>query len=165
VPASADLANHAIGEVAAFSPSAVRAPLPDISFTDEAGTTRTLADWRGKVVLLNLWATWCVPCRAEIPSLDALESALGGKDFEVVAISTDLGGPEKSRKFLDQAQARTLKLYIDKSGTSKAVGVIGLPTTLLIDREGREVGRLVGPAQWSSADAKALITAAIAEKG
>jgi thiol-disulfide isomerase/thioredoxin len=165
VPASADFASHATGEVAAFSPSATRTPLPNISFTDEAGRTRSLADWRGKVVLLNLWATWCVPCRAEIPSLDALEASLGGKDFDVLAISTDLGAPEKPRKFLDQAQARSLKLYLDRSGSSKAIGVIGLPTTLLIDREGREIGRLVGPAQWSSADAKALITAAIAEKG
>ena len=134
--------------------------LPDVSFTDGAGRTRTLKDWRGKVVLLNLWATWCAPCRREMPDLDKLQASLGSDSFEVVAVSVDRKGLAASKRFLDQIKVKNLGLYNDVS--TKMAGklkVLGMPTTLLLDRKGREVGRLVGPAEWNSDDAKRLISA------
>ncbi len=136
--------------------------LPDFTFEDADGATKSLADFKGKVVLLNIWATWCVPCREEMPQLNALEAELGGEDFQVVAINIDRGGPDKAVKFLDETKATDLALYTDPTGklfsTLKAVG---MPTTLLISRDGKEMGRLAGPADWASPDAKRLIQAAI----
>ena len=136
--------------------------LPGIAFNDANGKPRTLDDWAGKVVLLNIWATWCSPCRKEMPHLDALQRALGGEKFEVVAVSIDRGTPEKSRKFLAEVKATALKLYHDPNAqlgfTLKA---IGMPATLLIDKQGREVGRLVGPAEWNAEEAKRLVRAEI----
>lgn len=138
------------------------AELAEIAFTDGTGQAKTLADFKGKTVLLNLWATWCGPCREEMPGLDRLQAELGSDKFEVVALSLDRGGVEKSKKFLDQIQVKSLGTYVDASGkSSKTLRIIGMPTTLLIDAEGREVGRLVGPAHWDSEDAKKLIEAAI----
>jgi thiol-disulfide isomerase/thioredoxin len=137
--------------------------LPQFTFADAAGQSKSLADFKGKLVLLNIWATWCVPCREEMPTLDKLESRLGGKDFQVVAVNIDKGGPEKAASFLKETGAAHLALYTDPSGklfsTLKAVG---MPTTLLIDRDGREIARLVGPADWASPEAFAVIEAAIA---
>jgi thiol-disulfide isomerase/thioredoxin len=113
-------------------------------------------------VLLNLWATWCAPCREEMPSLDRLQKDLGSDKFEVVALSLDRKGAEASQKFLDETKVSSLKLYVDasaKQGTT--LKIVGMPTTILIDKEGRELGRLAGPAEWDSEDAKRLITAAI----
>lgn len=135
-------------------------PLADIAFEDGTGTKRSLADFKGRYVLLNLWATWCAPCRHEMPSLDRLQKRLGGKDFEVVALSVDRQGAGPSKKFLDDIKVEKLALYVDS--TSKSLGALkatGLPTTILIDREGREVGRLAGPAEWDGADAVRLIEA------
>ncbi len=154
------------GAMAAFVVRPEPLALPDFSFTDAEGGPQSLADFRGKVVLLNIWATWCVPCREEMPMLDELQRELGGKDFEVVAVNIDKGGPDKARDFLTETGAANLALYTDPPGklfvTLKAVG---MPTTLLIDREGREIGRLVGPADWASAEAKRLIEAAIGATG
>lgn len=140
--------------------------LPEASFNDPAGKPIMLASFKGKIVLVNLWATWCVPCRKELPDLDRLAGELGSDKFEVVAISLDRGAPDKPRKLLDDMKLSRLKLYHDPSArlgfTWKAVG---MPVTLLLDREGREIGRLVGPAEWASEDAKRLITAAIAASG
>ena len=137
--------------------------LPDLAFVDGTGATKTLADWRGKVVLLNIWATWCVPCRDEMPALDKLETKLGGKDFEVVAVNIDKGGPEKPASFLKEVGATHLALYIDPTGKLfSTVKTVGMPTTLVIDRNGKEIGRLIGPADWASPGALALIAAAIA---
>ena len=136
--------------------------LPELSFTNASGETKTLADWKGKIVLLNIWASWCVPCREEMPQLDKLQGELGGKDFDVVAVNIDRGGADKAKKFLDETGASHLTLYTDGSGKLfAAVKAVGMPTTLLIDREGREIGRLVGPADWGSAEAKQLIEAAV----
>jgi thiol-disulfide isomerase/thioredoxin len=136
--------------------------LPDITFADAAGKPKTLADFKGKIVLLNIWATWCVPCREEMPAFDALQTKLGGEDFAVVAVNIDKGGPEKAQAFLKETGATHLAIYTDPSGklfsTLKAVG---MPTTLLIDREGREIARLVGPADWASPEAIAVMEAAI----
>lgn len=126
-------------------------PLPEIKFEDGNGEALTLADLRGKTVLLNIWATWCVPCREEMPTLDALEAALGGPAFEVVPLSVDRAGPEVVRKFYAEIGIEHLGLYIDASmRASFDLQAPGLPTTLLIDSEGRELGRLVGPAEWDT---------------
>ncbi|MGH6826806.1 TlpA disulfide reductase family protein [Methyloceanibacter sp.] len=151
------------GAMAAFLARPKPLDLGEVSFVDGEGETKSLSDWRGKVVLLNIWATWCVPCREEMATLDKLEAALGGKDFQVVAVNIDRGGGDKPKSFLAETGATHLSLYTDPSGklfsTLKAVG---MPTTLLLDRAGHEIGRLVGPANWDSPEALALIKAAIA---
>ena len=153
------------GPLAAFVVKPTRPPVADLAFSDESGAAKLLSNWRGKVVLVNLWATWCGPCRKEMPALARLQSKLGGADFEVVAISIDRKGAPASAAFLAEAGATALKLYIDPSTKSLgAVQAIGLPATLLIDREGREIGRLLGPAEWDSPEAEKLVSAAIAER-
>lgn len=134
----------------------------DVRFSDAGGAVRSLAEWRGRVVLLNLWATWCAPCRKEMPALDRLQQALGSERFEVVALSVDRAGIEGSRKFLDQIDVRALRLYVDPSArASVLLKAVGLPATLLIDAEGREIGRLTGPAEWDSEEARRLIEAVL----
>jgi thiol-disulfide isomerase/thioredoxin len=133
------------------------------TFNGPDGKAMKLSDLKGKVVLLNLWATWCAPCRKEMPFLDKLQAELGSDQFEVVALSVDRGDPDKARKFLEEVGATSLKFYHDPTAQAGfSLMAIGMPTTLLFDREGREIGRLVGPAEWHSDDAKALIKAAIA---
>jgi thiol-disulfide isomerase/thioredoxin len=148
------------GQMAAFVFRKAPEALPEATFQDATGKERTLADWRGKVVLVNLWATWCLPCRKEMPSLDRLQKELGSDKFEVVAVSVDRKGLEASRKFLDETQVQSLSLYVDASARmTSTFKVVGLPATLLLDTQGREVGRLLGPAEWDSEDAKRLIRA------
>jgi len=126
-------------------------PLPKITFEDGDGQALTLASFKGTTVLLNIWATWCVPCREEMPTLDALQAELGGPGFEVVPLSVDRAGPEVVRKFYAEIGIRNLGLYIDASmQASFDLAAVGLPTTLLIDAEGQELGRLVGPAEWDA---------------
>jgi thiol-disulfide isomerase/thioredoxin len=165
-PAVPSLAGLNKGRMTTFVFQKALTAVPDISFVDGGGAEKKLSAFKGKVVLLNLWATWCAPCRHEMPALDRLQAQLGGSDFEVVALSTDRGGLEKPRKFLADMGVKALALYNDASGRNASeLKVIGMPTTLLIDREGRELGRLVGPAEWDSEDAKALITAAVKSAG
>ncbi len=149
------------GEMAAFLIHPAPPAVPAVVFKDADGKELNLEAWRGKVVLLNLWATWCAPCRKEMPALDQLKTELGGKDFDVIALSTDRGGIEKPRKFWGDVGIKSLGLYLDSNDAQHGLSVIGLPTTLLIDRTGREIGRLVGPAEWASPEAKALLQAAI----
>ena len=138
--------------------------LPDINFNDASGAPKSLADWRGKVVLLNVWATWCVPCRDEMPALDRLQTELGGNAFEAVAVNIDKNGPDKARAFLQETGATHLALYTDPSGKLfAALKTVGMPTTLIIDRNGKEIGRLVGPADWGSPEAKRVIEVAVAQ--
>lgn len=140
-----------------FAPGTVAAragiaspPLPEIRFQDASGNSRSLSDFRGRVVLLNLWATWCVPCRKEMPSLDRLQAQLGGPAFEVVALSIDRS-PPAVREFYQQYGIRALALYIDPSTeVTRSLGTVGIPTTLLVDGEGRELWRRVGPAEWDA---------------
>ncbi len=133
-------------------------PVPALSFKDAAGTPMTLADFRGRVVLLNIWATWCVPCRKEMPDLDRLEAELGGPGFLVLALSIDRGGLERVKKFFDDTAIEHLAIYLDQqSAAMGALAITGVPTTLLIDRDGREVRRWVGPAEWSSPEFRSLI--------
>lgn len=150
------------GHMAAFVYKKVPEPLAAVAFVDGEGRQRTLADWKGRVVLLNLWATWCAPCRKEMPELDQLQADMGSDRFEVVALAVDRAGVEAARKFLQQINASALRLYVD--ATARGVTELkaaGLPTTVLIDREGREIGRLTGPAEWNSADARRLVQSVI----
>ena len=153
------------GGIGTFVLKPTPAALPNAAFQTADGAPVTLDAWRGKVVLLNLWATWCIPCRKEMPALDRLQSQLGSPDFEVVALSIDRSGVAGTRKFLDSVAIKNLKLYADPSAKlANEFKAIGLPTTLLIDRQGREIGRLIGPAEWDSPDAVALIQKALAAK-
>ena len=137
-------------------------PLPALAFTDADGAAKGLADFKGRVVLLNIWATWCVPCRAEMPALDRLQARLGGPDFQVLALSIDRKGIEAVKPFYLELGLGSLGIYLDRSGSAAhALNTEGVPTTLLIDREGREVGRKLGPAQWDEPNAIALIRRAI----
>ncbi len=151
------------GEMAAFLLHPEPREVPAIAFRDGEDRPVSLGDWKGRVVLINLWATWCAPCRREMPSLDALQAKLGGDDFEVVAISVDRKGIPASKAFLEDTGSDNLALYVDPTLRVNAdLKAHGLPATILIDREGRERGRLVGPAEWDSDDALALIRAAMA---
>lgn len=126
-------------------------PVPELSFVDAAGTPHSLAELRGKLVLLNVWATWCAPCREEMPALDRLQAALGGPRFEVVALSVDPQGAAVARRFFAEVGVKSLALYVDPSTQAAfKLGAPGLPVTLLVDRDGREIGRRLGPAKWDS---------------
>lgn len=134
-----------------FVPREQARPLPDVAFEDTTGATLRLADFRGKVVLLNLWATWCAPCRREMPTLDRLQAKLGGADFHVLALSMDREGLLVVRQFYEELGLAALDIHVDASGrASRTLRAPGLPTTLVLDRQGRELGRLLGPAQWDS---------------
>jgi len=138
--------------------------LPQFKFNNADGTPLTLDQWKDKVVLLNLWATWCAPCRKEMPSLDRLKAQLGGDEFDVVAISVDRGGIDKPKAFLEKIGTEHLALYHDPTGRLGAkLKAFGMPTTLLINRKGEEIGRLIGPAEWDSDDAVKLVETAIAQ--
>jgi thiol-disulfide isomerase/thioredoxin len=134
--------------------------LPDVPFLNGEGAQTNLASFKGKVVLLNLWATWCAPCREEMPGLDKLQTELGSDKFQVVALAIDKAGVAGAKKFLADIKAEKLGVYADPTGKEgTTLKVIGMPTTILIDAEGREIGRLIGPAHWDSPEAKALIEA------
>ena len=158
------------GEVAALNVAKAPLKVPNLAFADASGKPLTLADWRGKTVLLNLWATWCVPCRQEMPTLDALEGKLGGPNFQVVALNIDTRDPEKAKTFLKDIGVSHLSYYADGSAKSfqdlKSVGrAFGMPTTLLVDPNGCEIGTIAGPADWASPDALKLIRAALNQTG
>ena len=160
------VAPFAHGEVAAVNVAKSPLRIPDLSFQDASGKPLTLADWRGRTVLLNLWATWCVPCRKEMPTLDALEQKLGGPDFQVVAVNIDTRDPDKPKAFLKDIGVQKLNYYADASAKSfqelKAIGrAFGMPTTVLVDPHGCEIGTIAVPAEWASGDAVKLIKAAL----
>lgn len=154
------------GEVAAVTAARSGLRVPDIEFRDGSDAEKKLSDWRGRVVLLNLWATWCVPCRKEMPALDELQAKLGGERFEVVAVNIDTRDPAKPKAWLKEAGIDRLGYYHDGKARVfqdlKAVGkALGMPTSMLIDGNGCEIGTLSGPAEWASDDALKLIRAAI----
>jgi thiol-disulfide isomerase/thioredoxin len=166
VQLASKIAPLARGEVAAVNVAKSPLRLPDLAFTDAAGKPTRLADRRGRTVLLNLWATWCVPCRKEMPTLDALQDKLGGPGFEVVAVNIDTRDPDKPKRFLQEIGVRKLAYYADPSAKVfqdlKEIGrAFGMPTTLLVDPNGCEIGTIAGPADWASDDAVRLIEAAL----
>jgi thiol-disulfide isomerase/thioredoxin len=163
--AAGDRPSYNRGTMTAFVMRKEPVALPDIAFKDGEGNPVTLADWRGRVVLINLWATWCAPCRREMPSLARLQDEIGGDDFEVLAISVDRKGAEASAKFLSETGAENLALYVDETfKVARDLKAPGLPVTILVDRQGREIGRLTGPAEWDSEDALSLIGAVIEDR-
>lgn len=136
--------------------------VPEIEFVDGEGATRRLSDFLGKNILLNLWATWCVPCREEMPSLDQLQKDMGSDEFEVIALSLDRAGKQVAEKFFSETHIKNLKLYVDSTMKSgNALRAVGMPTTILIDREGNERARVPGPGVWDSPETKALIRQAL----
>ena len=160
------LAPLARGEVAAVKVAKSGLKVPGLAFQDAAGRPLTLERWRGRTVLLNLWATWCVPCRKEMPALDALEKKLGGPGFEVVAVNIDTRDPDKPKAFLKELGIEKLAYYADPTAKTfqdlKEIGrAFGMPTTMLVDRQGCELGTIAGPAEWASDDAVKLIQAAL----
>jgi thiol-disulfide isomerase/thioredoxin len=159
------LAPLARGEVAAVAIASEPKRLPELTFTGADGKPRALADFQGKTILLNLWATWCVPCRKEMPALDALQAKLGSDKFEVVAVNIDTRNLDKPKTWLQEVGITKLGYYADPSAKVfqdlKAIGkAFGMPTTLLVDPQGCELGALAGPAEWASDDAVKLIEAA-----
>jgi thiol-disulfide isomerase/thioredoxin len=154
------------GEVAALTMATSPLRLPDLVFDDADGKPKKLSDWRGKTVLVNLWATWCVPCRKEMPALDGLQQKLGSDKFEVVAINIDTRDADKPKKFLQDAKLTRLGYFSDAKAKVfqdlKAVGrALGMPTSVLIDGAGCEIGTIAGPAEWDSDDALKLIAASM----
>jgi len=160
------IAPLAHGEVAALTMASAPLRLPDLAFEDADGKARKLSDWRGKTVLVNLWATWCVPCRREMPALDNLQGKLAGPNFDVVAINIDTRDADKPRNFLKEAKLTRLAYFSDQKAKSfqdlKSIGrALGMPTSVLVDGSGCEIATIAGPAEWDSEDAVKLITAAI----
>ncbi len=154
------------GELAAFQIARAPEKLSELAFTGPKGQPMTLADFHGKVALVNLWATWCTPCRKEMPALDRLSAALGGADFAVVPVSIDVGDSGRPAAFLEQTGVKNLPLYTDRTTeifeSLKSRGLaIGLPVTVLLDRNGCRLGHINGPAEWDSEDGRRLIEAAI----
>jgi thiol-disulfide isomerase/thioredoxin len=160
------IAPLARGEVAALTVATTPLRLPDLTFEDADGKPKKLSDWRGRTVLVNLWATWCVPCRKEMPALEGLQTRLGGENFEVVAINIDTRDPEKPKNFLRDAHLTRLGYFSDEKAKVfqdlKAIGrALGMPTSVLVDAQGCEIATIAGPADWDSDDAIKLITAAV----
>ena len=160
------LAPLAQGELAALTMATTPLRLPDLAFEDAGGKPRKLSDWRGRTVLVNLWATWCVPCRKEMPALEALQTRLGGPDFEVVAVNIDTRDLQKPKNFLKEAHLTRLSYFSDQKAKVfqdlKEIGrALGMPTSVLVDGQGCEIATIAGPAEWGSDDAIKLITAAM----
>jgi thiol-disulfide isomerase/thioredoxin len=166
VALSQKLAPLAHGEVAALTMATTPLKLPDLAFEDADGKPKKLSDWRGRTVLVNLWATWCVPCRREMPALNGLQTKLGGPDFEVVAVNIDTRDPEKPKNFLKDANLTRLGYFTDEKAKVfqdlKSIGrALGMPTSVLVDGQRCEIATIAGPADWASDDAIKLISAAI----
>ena len=156
----------ATGAVAAMLAASEPTSLSGLAFHAPDGSEMTLGDLAGKTVLLNLWATWCGPCRAEMPALDALQKQKGGADFEVVAVNIDRGSEDKPRKFLQETGVETLKFYRDETmgvfnDLKRRALAVGLPVTILIDDKGCMLANMNGPADWASDDALRLVDVAL----
>lgn len=139
-------------------------PATTTKFQDESGNEVSFSDYKGKVILVNFWATWCAPCIREMPDLNNLQNDLGGENFEVVLISENQDGIESSLKFIKDNNISNLTTHIDDNrNVARTLKTKALPTSILIDADGFEVGRLIGPAEWNSGDAKALINFVISK--
>jgi thiol-disulfide isomerase/thioredoxin len=155
------------GEVGTLVVATKPVQMPDLAFQDANGNSKKLSDWKGRTVLVNLWATWCVPCRKEMPALNNLQARLGSKNFEVVAINIDTGDADKPKAFLKDGNLTRIAVFSDTKAKSfqdlKSAGLaLGMPTSVLVDGEGCEVASVAGPAGWDSDDAIKLIMAATA---
>ncbi len=162
--------DFAKGEVAAMTISKAPEKLPDYAFNDPEGKPVSLSAFRGKTVLFNVWATWCVPCRGEMPELDKLQAELGSDRFQVVAVNIDTSRPDRPRKFFEETGVKALTLYADPKANvffemKQSGKALGLPVTILVDPEGCQIGLMNGPAAWDSADARALATRTIEAAG
>jgi len=159
----------AIGELAALNGTGEGRGYADMAFKDEAGTDMSVADFAGKALLVNFWASWCVPCREEMPALDAVATEYNSEKFMVLPVNLDIGesGLDKARAFLDEGQFQNLPLYADNSFAAferlkQEAVAIGLPATLVLDRSGCELAVLEGPAEWDTPDGEAVIEALLA---
>lgn len=153
-----------VGEMKRLAVHDAPKPVSEAEFTDREGAIHSLADWRGKVVLLNFWSVSCVPCREEMPALNRLEEELGGDDFAVVPIAFGYNHPGGLARFLREHEVSALPVLLDPTrALSSQMGVVAPPVTMLLDREGREVARYIGGADWASPEAVALIEALIAD--
>ena len=133
-------------------------PMPATPFTDAAGASHTLADFKGKVLVVNFWATWCAPCVKEMPTLDALQASMGGDKFAVIAINQDREGQKVAEPFIAKNEWKNIALYVEPSARfQKDARIMGLPTSLLIDKQGNEVARLEGTLAWDAPEVKAEI--------
>jgi thiol-disulfide isomerase/thioredoxin len=138
----------------------------DLKFVDGTGKSVSLSDFRGRPLLLNIWATWCLPCRKEMPSLDRLQAKFDRQKFLVLPLSIDRGGIPAVEKFYEELGLKSLGIYVDQTGTAlNQLGLLGIPATLLINSEGREVGRKLGPAEWDSAEVAAVLREHLALPG
>lgn len=160
------IAAAATGQVAALLPADPPQSLKSLAFNGPHGKPTTIADHAGKTVLLNLWATWCAPCRAEMPALDALQKEMGSDTFQVVAVNVDAGDDAKPKRFLEDTGVKSLGYYRDATmalfNDVKTRGLaLGLPVTMLIDGQGCLIAHMNGPAEWSGPDAKRLVEAAL----
>src|ERR1700743_390826 len=163
---SRKIAPLAHGEVAALTMATAPLRLPDLAFEDADGKPKKLSDWRGRTVLVNLWATWCVPCRKEMPALESLQTKLGGPNFDVVAVNIDTRDPEKPKNFLKDANLTRLGYFTDPKAKVfqdlKSIGrALGMPTSVLVDGQGCEIANIAGPAEGESANAVKWTAAAI----
>ncbi|MBV8661506.1 MAG: TlpA family protein disulfide reductase [Hyphomicrobiales bacterium] len=161
---AARLAPLAHGEIAALAIDKSPKPATSVAFSGADGRKLTLDDFRGKAIVLNLWATWCVPCRAEMPALDRLEAKAGSRDFQVVAVNVDTARLDRPKAFLDEIGVKSLTRYADPSGDAfenlrLAGKALGLPTSLLIDKDGCQLGVVAGPVDWASDDALKVVEA------
>lgn len=156
-------AAHAAG-LTKLAPLEVPVPAPDTPFVDAEGVQKTLADWRGQVLLVNFWATWCAPCREEMPSLDALEAGMGGGDFAVLTIAAGRNPVPAIEKFYSEQGIAHLPILRDERQVlARGMGVMGLPVSVLIDRDGQEVARVIGELDWADPAVAEVITQMIAE--
>lgn len=154
----ADLMPPLDGDMVVFDPYPDGRDAPAVSFTDAQGREVTLADYAGQVLVVNFWATWCAPCVAEMPSLNALQQALGDRGVRVMPISIDRGGLAEVEPFYTRLGLDALPIYLDPYGrVPGAFEAIGLPTTVIIGRDGRWLGTLAGDAHWDSPEALALV--------
>jgi thiol-disulfide isomerase/thioredoxin len=161
---AADIASLREGSMLKLGVRDAPADVTLTAFTDAEGGEHRLADWKGKVVLVNFWATWCAPCRKELPALDVLNRDLGGADFAVVTIATGRNALPGITRLFDEVGVTSLPIYLDpKLQLSREMGVMGLPVSLLLDRDGREIARMSGDAEWDSESARAIIAALIAD--
>jgi thiol-disulfide isomerase/thioredoxin len=146
-------------------PLSIFLPVPDLKFVDDTGRSLSLSDFKGRLVLLNVWATWCPPCREEMPSLDRLQSKFDRSRFLVLPLSIDRTGLAGIREFCRDLGLKSLGVYLDQTGaTLRQLGLVGIPATVLINADGLEVGRKIGPAKWDDPQVTALVEKSLAAK-